>query len=120
MQEGTVIEFVKWFIGLFLLVMLVSATLFFLELEEVNTFKQQINYQIERKGGLTESALEYLNDYSNTYFNGRFSIVSDKLNKKVAYGEMVDYEINAVFDIKIIPIPDVEMTFSGTGVSQVR
>ncbi|MEK4181677.1 hypothetical protein NSQ61_19740 [Aeribacillus sp. FSL K6-1121] len=120
MTEGAIWEFVKWFIGLLLLLMLISVTIFFIELEGVNSYKQQVNYQIERKGGLTADAVAYLDSYSKTYYKGRFTIESDKLNEKVSYGEMVDYEIKGKFDIKIFPIPDVELTFKGTGVSQVR
>ncbi|MFB7304589.1 MULTISPECIES: hypothetical protein [Bacillati] len=120
MQELTVMEFVKWFIALFVIMMLVSLTLFFIELSSVNSFKQQVNYQIERQGGLTPSAMANINDYSKKYHKGNFTVTSDRLNKKVTYGEQVDYVVNGVFDIKILPIPDLEIQFKGTGVSQIR
>jgi hypothetical protein len=120
MQEGAVMEIVKSFIGIMLIMLLLSVTIFFMHVGQVNNFKQVVNYQIERNGGLTATAINEIEDYSNTYFDGRFTVSSDKLNQKVEYGEMVDYQITALFDIVIFPIPDVAMSFSGTGISQIR
>ncbi|RBP59282.1 hypothetical protein DES36_1197 [Alkalibaculum bacchi] len=120
MQEATIMEIVKWFIGLLLLAMLLAAAIFFIEVGGVNPFKQQVNYQIERNGGLTENAITNINTYSENYYDGRFSVESDKLNQKVEYGEIVDYTVKGVFEIKIFPAPDVKLSFKGTGVSQVR
>lgn len=120
MQESTVMELVKWFIGLFLLMMLISLTLLFFEFGNINSFKQQVNYQIERQGGLTETAVENLNRYSEEMYNGSFEVVSNQLYEKVAYGETVDYVIKANFEVKIFPVPNVKIEQSGTGVSQVR
>lgn len=120
MQEGTIMELVKWFIGLMIVMMIVSLSIFLLELSNINTFKQQVNYQIERQGGLTETAITKINEYSNKYYNGIFTLKSNQLNEKVDYGEIVDYVIVGKFDIKIFPIPDITLEFSGTGVSQVR
>lgn len=120
MQEGASMEFVKWFIGLLGLMFLISLTIFFFDMGNVSSFKQQVNYEIERQGGLTETAVENINQYSTDYYKGAYEIESDKLYEKVAYGETVDYVINARFDIKIIPAPDLKFSFGGTGVSQVR
>lgn len=121
MQEGAVMEFIKWFLGIFLFFMLLSIAMFSFDLGNVNSFKQQVNYQIERQGGLTETAVANINDYSDKYYHGAFQIESEQLNEKVAYGDIVDYTVKGTFDIKIFPIiPDVHLTFNGTGVSQVR
>ncbi|WP_260288388.1 hypothetical protein [Peribacillus aracenensis] len=120
MQELSIMEFVKWFIALLVIMMLISLAMFFIELSNVNSFKQQVNYQIERQGGLTNTAISNINQTSNDYYNGTFTVISDRLNTKVAYGEPVDYVVKGTFDIKILPIPDVKLEFNGTGVSQVR
>ncbi len=120
MQEGTIMELVKWFVGLLLLMMFISLTMFFFQFGNINSFKQQVNYQIERHGGLTEAAVENINQYSTEIYNGAFEIESEQLNEKVAYGETVDYVIKATFEISIFPVPDVEIDYGGTGVSQVR
>lgn len=120
MQEQSIMEFVKWFIALLIIMMMVSLTIFFINLSSVNSFKQQVNYQIERQGGLTKTAISNINDYSNKYYNGDYTVTSDLLNKKVSFGDEVPYVVNATFHIKIFPLPDVKLKFNGTGVSQVR
>ncbi|MBT2604959.1 DUF4320 family protein [Bacillus sp. ISL-53] len=120
MQELSIMEFVKWFIALLVIMMLISLSMFFIELSNVNSFKQQVNYQIERQGGLTDPALSNIKQISDDYYNGTFTVTSDSLSTKVTYGETVDYVVKGTFDIKILPIPDVKLDFNGTGVSQVR
>ncbi|TRZ39364.1 hypothetical protein CEQ21_07325 (plasmid) [Niallia circulans] len=121
MQEGAVMEFFKWFLGLTLFMGLISFAMLCFDLGNINSFKQQVNYQIERQGGLTETAVANLDEYSKKYYHGNFTVESDQLNQKVSYGDPVDYTIKATFDVKIFPlIPDLHREFSGTGVSQVR
>lgn len=120
MQESAVMEIVKWFITLFLIMGIVSLTYFGIQLANVNSFKQQVNYQIERQGGLTEEAVQNLKEYSDKSYKGSFTVKSDQLNEKVEFGEIVDYQVVGKFDIILFPLPDVTMTFSGSGISQVR
>lgn len=120
MQEGAVMEMAKWFMGLTLFLLIFAAVVFFFQLGQVNDFKLQVNYQIERNGGLTTNAISEIDAYSEKYYDGRFSVDSDLLNTKVNFGEIVDYQAHAVFDIIIFPIPDVKLSFDGTGVSQIR
>lgn len=120
MQEGAIMEFVKWFIGLFLLFTLASFTLFAIDVSSVNNFKQQVNYEIERNGGLTSDAVANLEEYSETYYKGQFEVVSDQLYQKVEFGEAVDYTVEASIKIRLFPLADVPMSFAGTGISHVR
>lgn len=120
MQEGAIMEMVKYFLYLFVFLALMSLTLFFFQVGDTNNFRQRINYEIERQGGLTEEAVEKLATYSEENYGGRYAITSEQLNEKVAYGEIVDYTILADFEVAIFPIPNVQMEFSGSGVSQVR
>ncbi|HBL1652533.1 hypothetical protein [Enterococcus sp. HMSC076E04] len=120
MQEQSVMEIIKWFIGLIMIMTMVSIGLFCVRLQDINTFKQQVNYQIERKGGLTTEAVEAIDKYSDTNYDGRFTIESDKLNQKVSYGEEIDYTIKATIPIQILPLPDVSLSFKGNSVSQIR
>ena len=46
MQEQSVMEIIKWFIGLMMIMAMVSIGLFCVQLQDINTFKQQVNYQI--------------------------------------------------------------------------
>lgn len=120
MQEQTIFEVVKWFIGLTLILMLVSIGLFCYQLQTINTYKQEINYQIEREGGLTSVAIEKLSSDSKKNYNDIYKIQSAKLNQKVKYGEKVDYKVIATIPVAIMPIPDMIFVFEGSGVSQVR
>lgn len=120
MQEQAVMEFIKWFIGLLLVFGMVATGIFCFQVQDVNGFKQQVAYQIERKGGLTSEALQELEAYSETYFEGRYTITSDKANQKLAFGEAVEYTIKGVYTIAFFPIPDIELEFHGMGVSQIR
>lgn len=128
MQEGAIMEVVKWFIGLLIMFSIIAVTVFAMNVSSVNNFKQQVNYEIERNGGLTEDAVDALNEYSKEYYpnestenGGRFSVESDQLYETVPFGEPVDYTVVASVEVKFFPIiPDIEWGFKGTGVSYVR
>jgi hypothetical protein len=120
MQEQSIMEILKWFLSLFLVLGIVSLGLFFFQVQEVNTFKQQINYRIERHGGLTPAAIEELEAYAESFLQGRYEIKSDRLNERVGFGEKVEYTITATYSISFLPIPDIVLTFRGMGVSQIR
>ncbi|EUJ34187.1 DUF4320 family protein [Brochothrix campestris] len=120
MQEQTVSEFVKWFIGLILIFGMVSIALFLYQFQDINTYKQQVNYQIERQGGLTKEAIAALKKESEDNYNGRYTIKSDKLNQKVQFGEQVDYTVVSKITVYLFDIPEVTIEQAGSGVSQVR
>lgn len=120
MQEGFIMENVKGYVGFILFMLIFSVVIFFIQVGDFNTFKQQVNYQIERQGGLTESALEEINDFSKNNYNGRFTVESELLNEKVDYGEAVDYEVIGTFKFNVFDLPEVNIPSNGTGVSQVR
>lgn len=77
MMEGAVMEYVKWFIGIVSAIFLVMVVVMMFRLNEVNTFQQEVNYQIERNGGLTETARRDLNEYAETQHNGYVSFSLD-------------------------------------------
>lgn len=120
MQEHTIMEFAKWFMGILLLGLIFSVGMIFFRLQEVNSFKQQINYQIERRGGLTQEAVEELNEYSNENYLSNYRLESDKLNQKVSFGETVEYSVKVEIPIDIFNVPSLEFESKGSGVSQVR
>lgn len=125
MLDGAIMEFVKWYIALVFVLFSVALVMFFFQVGDTNNFKQQVNHTIERKGGLTETAMIEIEEISDTNFGGRYTVERVKSEedsadvKKVEYGEVVDYVIHADFNIMFIP-NDVNMTFTGSSVSQVR
>lgn len=120
MQEGAIMELYQWLLGLMAVMMIISITLFFYEVSNVNSFKQHVSYQVERQGGLTDTAIKDINEYSKKYYDNRYKVESDQLNQKVSYGETVDYVVIGTYEIKLFPVDDVEIPSHGSAVSQVR
>ena len=56
MMEGAVMEYIKAFLGMIVGALVIVAVIFLFRLNEINTFQQEVNYQIERNGGLTDDA----------------------------------------------------------------
>lgn len=63
-------EYAKWFIGLVSIVFIAVMCVFMFKLNEVNSFQQEVNYQIERNGGLTEEAKISLNNHAKKSYGG--------------------------------------------------
>jgi hypothetical protein len=85
---------------------------------EKSDFKQYVNNSIERNGGITDTALTDIQNYSDEAFNGRFKMLST--SDKKSYGEQLNYEfemyITPIFmDFEIITIKD-----TGSASSKVR
>lgn len=70
MMDSAVMEFAKWFIGIIAVAFVTTMVVFLFQLNQVNNFQQEVNYQIERHGGLTESALVELNDVAKSNYGG--------------------------------------------------
>ena len=70
MLEGAVMEYAKWFIGMVSVMFIVVAVVFMFRLNEMNSFQQDVNYQIERHGGLTEEAKIALNEKAKAAYGG--------------------------------------------------
>lgn len=85
MMDGAIMEFVKWFISIISIAFLTMVVVFLFKLNEVNGFQQEVNYQIERHGGLTETALEELNDVAKASYGG--CIVESHVDGSVCYFE---------------------------------
>lgn len=70
MLEGAVMEYAKWFIGMVSIMFIAIAVIFMFRLNEMNSFQQDVNYQIERHGGLTEEAKIALNEKAKSTYGG--------------------------------------------------
>lgn len=70
MLEGAVMEYAKWFIGIVSVMFITMAVIFMFRLNEVNSFQQDVNYQVERHGGLTEEAKIALNEQAKNAYGG--------------------------------------------------
>lgn len=63
-------EYTKWFVGLFSLMFILVLVVFLFRLNEVNSFQQEVNYQVERHGGLTEDAKVALDEHARQAYGG--------------------------------------------------
>lgn len=70
MMEGAIMEYVKWMIGIFGLLIIIGIVILLFRMGEINGFQQEVNYQIERHGGLTEDAYVALDNYTRDSYNG--------------------------------------------------
>lgn len=70
MMEGAVMEYVKWLIGIFGILLIVGLVVILFRMGEINGFQQEVNYQIERHGGLTDDAYIALDKYTRDSYNG--------------------------------------------------
>ncbi|MCR6108712.1 hypothetical protein HXA34_20660 [Salipaludibacillus agaradhaerens] len=77
MFEGAVMEYVKWLLGLISIMFIAVVVVFMFKLNEVNSFQQEVNYQIERHGGLTDEALAVLNEKAKAVYGGCLLATSD-------------------------------------------
>lgn len=50
MMDSAVMEFAKWFIGIIAVAFVTTMVVFLFQLNQVNNFQQEVNYQIERHG----------------------------------------------------------------------
>ncbi|MBO1123660.1 MULTISPECIES: hypothetical protein [Enterococcus] len=98
-----------------------SVVVFGYQLQTITTYRQQVNYQIERKGGLTAEAVSELKEYSTKQFHGWYTIESTQLGKKAAFGDTVAYTIKATYPVLFLPDNiSVKIGIEGQAPSQVR
>lgn len=61
-------EYVKWFVISVSLYFITITVMMMFQMNQMNSFQQEVNYQIERHGGLTDDAIDALNDHvKNVY-----------------------------------------------------
>ncbi|KGX85187.1 hypothetical protein [Pontibacillus litoralis] len=120
MLESTTMEMGKLFVSVFIIFSMVSLTLFFSEVNQANEYKQYVNYQIERNGGLTSEAIKKIEDYNKEHFGGEFEVQSSQMNQQFPFGQEVSYKVNATHEFLFLPIVSREISLKGAAISQVR
>lgn len=120
MLEGSTMEMGKLYISLFIIFAMTSLALFFTEINHANEYKQYVNYQIERNGGLTGEALEKVEAYNQNHYDGRFEIKSSQMSQQFAFGREVDYTINTTHEFFFLPLLSKDISVKGTAISQIR
>ena len=123
MQENAIMTLLSQFVAFVLIVAITSVGIFSYVLSTTTSFKQYINYEIERNGGLTNDSLYNIHEYyrrGGYKFNYEFVNMPDEEERKLSYGDKVDYELK--ISIKPIFFTDqtVVLTERGTATSRVR
>ncbi|MCJ8223653.1 hypothetical protein P8822_00415 [Bacillus sonorensis] len=119
-MEGSAMELVKMYVTVFFIFALFSAGAYLININQANDFKQYVNYQIERNGGLTESAMGKISDYNEEHYHGRFNVVSSQGSRKMPFGEEVDYTIKGKYEFFFISLPVQLIHVKGSAVSMIR
>ena len=91
-----------------------------IQVSQLPNFKQTVNDNIERYGGLTNTAQDKIKEHSNTFNKGRFTVESADLGNKKEYGEVTNYSIKQVYEIKFLISKEVTRSTEGQAVSEVR
>lgn len=77
-MEGSIMEFVKWFLYLLLMFMALALFMFFFQVGQTNRFEGFVTSQIERHGGLTPQAVENIEIENQNYYDGRYTVSIDE------------------------------------------
>jgi hypothetical protein len=120
MMEGSVMEMGKLYITLFIIFTLFSLAMFFASINHANEYKQYVNYQIERYGGLNGTALTKIDEYNNDHYDGKFQVESAQMNQKFPYGEQVTYTIKTNYEFFFLPILSRDIQVKGAALSNIR
>lgn len=99
---------------------LMAITIFFVSYIQSSDFKTYIDGQIERNGGLTTTAVENINEYSNKYYDGKFEVTSLSGSDKKSFGSEVNYIVTGNIEVFFFDLPDQLITSRGSAISKVR
>lgn len=101
-------DIIGWFFNFIIMgiitVFIVNVASVGYQFNERSDYKMYVNMSIERHGGLTEAALNDIENYSTNHYKGRFKMNTEP--SSVAFGSPVEYEYTlevkpAFFDISI-------------------
>ncbi|MCK1995457.1 hypothetical protein MPH61_23325 [Peribacillus muralis] len=120
MLESSTMEMGKLYISLFIIFSMVSLALFFSEINHANDFKQYVNYQIERNGGLTGEALTKVDAYNQEHYGGKFNIQSAQKSQQLSFGKEIDYTIKTKHVFFFLPLLSKDISVKGSAISQIR
>ncbi|MCY7571410.1 hypothetical protein [Bacillus pumilus] len=101
MLDGIQMTFLKIYIVLLSISLIVDVAGYCIRLNQSNDFKQQVNYQIERNGGLNSNALKEIEKKNKEAYGGSFQVHSASLNKTLPYGSEVSYKITTTYNFQL-------------------
>lgn len=110
----------KLYIFAILITIIVSISIFCFEIQQVNSFRQYVDAQIERNGGLTNNAITRINEYNEKNYKGKFTVNSDQKNQKLAYGSIINYQIVGKYKLLFLDFDTQSYPVNGSSVSLIR
>lgn len=119
MQEGLVMDMFKLLITASILIILITVFQLFLSIGKINDYKQYVNMQIERNGGLTEQVENRVEKYNQENCNGAYTVIPQD-SQKHPYGTEIDYQVQGAIKIMSFSLPDFTFKVRGSAVSLVR
>ena len=115
MLESNIMINVKLYIFAIMTTFIVAISIFCFEIQQVNSFRQYVDAQIERNGGLTINAMSNIDDYNEKHYKGRF-----RVNQKLPFGSIVDYQIVGEYKILFFNLGTQSYPIKGSSISLVR
>ena len=120
MLESNIMINVKLYIFAILTTFIVAISIFCFEIQQVNSFRQYIDAQIERNGGLTTNAMRNIDTYNEEHYKGKFTVTSDQMNQKLPYGSIINYQIVGEYNILFFDFDTQSYPVNGSSISLVR
>lgn len=116
----TVSELLKTILLAMMIGLLFSVTSMLVQVQDMNTFKQNVNYTIEREGGLTPTAVAQIKKESKDNYHDSFTISSAQMNQGLPYGTVVSYKITQTISVVYGDRITFDIEREGSSVSQIR
>ncbi|MFT8391362.1 MAG: hypothetical protein ABF683_08755 [Sporolactobacillus sp.] len=104
----------------FLIAALVASAGYWVQRSQAYDFRQYVDYQIQRNGGLTTDALTEIAAYNQQKYGGRYQLVSESGNGTNPYGTVINYHIEVPERLTLLNIKLTPLTIHGSAVSLVR
>lgn len=120
MLESGIMASAKLYIFAILTTFIVSISIFCFEVQQVNSFRAYVDSQIERNGGLTPNAIAKISTYNEKNYKGKFTINSDQMNQKLAYGSIINYQIVGKYKMLFLDFDTQSYPINGSSISLIR
>lgn len=120
MAEDAAGAFTLQLIFMFLLFFLLGFFIFGIQNIQTIDFKNYVDGQLEKHGGLTAQAETNIDNYSNQYYQGRYKVKSLSGTGHLPYGETINYEIQGSVKVYFMDLPNQVTLKKGSTISLVR
>ncbi|MFT9116811.1 MAG: hypothetical protein ABF586_13170 [Sporolactobacillus sp.] len=103
-----------------LIAALAASAAYWAQRSQAYDFRQYVDYQIQRSGGLTDAAMTAINAYNQEKYSGRYELDSESGHAAEPYGTVIDYQVVVPAHITLMNLKIPPLTIQGSAVSLVR